>query len=356
MTLKSTIFIGESMEKDEKKLESGELLPEQEAEKLATSWLVYVERESPFGLPVILKKTAKEQVVRLGELQRAIGVVEGTITEFDEKTLAGTIEIDGYAFPFQDARPAERRQTNLTTLLAKTVRYSFWPTFDEPPKSSRKKLPLLKIVGIRKQAEPPSGYIEVVGRLEKIWSGKFLVSFWSQRAQKFFYVIFNGEYPYPDEIGKFVWLMGKFEPKSATVSLEDANVIAFVPKDQVLKILQSRQQLKPPSPRHQNSSMYKKNAAGPKYGKLNRFQPRSNVTMVKIEQIEIPPNQKNTPFNTQRLEYLKNIYKVKKAPPEPIIVKKIQEGKYVLVDGLRRLRVAIELGYQTIPAYIVGME
>jgi hypothetical protein len=204
--------------------------------------LCYVERESPFGM-IGWIAGGKERVERLRRLFRATGVIAGTIQEYDEQTRSGKIEIEGQIFDFQDVQ--EERKTKpqpLKAILGQPAILTFWPTFDELPKGNRKKLPSLKISCVRRHPEPAPGYVEVIGKLEKIQPGKFLVSLWSQVKKQNFYIIFSGDYPFEDEVGKYVWVIGKFDAKTGTICYQEASLLSFVPPEEARKIIKKQKQ------------------------------------------------------------------------------------------------------------------
>ena len=210
----------------------------QEIHRIFNYW-IYLEHDSAFGLGGRKRQVDdRTEVIKFYSVQRAIGVLEGIVQKFDFKTRSGEIEVEGRQFSFRYVEGANRwrRSKNLEDLVGKLVRFTFWPSSENSLEELRKegeKLSSLKFVGIRNSKTPSSGYVEIVGKLEQIWPGSFVVAIWSPRAQRLFRVVVAGDYPYPDEVGKFVWVVGKFEVDSGVIRLQEANVIAFIPKEEV---------------------------------------------------------------------------------------------------------------------------
>ncbi len=75
------------------------------------------------------------------------------------------------------------------------------------------------------------------------------------------------------------------------------------------------------------------------------------INEIKINQIEINPNQPRKNFNTKKIEELsisiKNLGLI-----QPITVRKINDDKFQLISGERRLRASKLIGLQNIPSYI----
>jgi len=201
--------------------------------------LVYVERESWFMLPGLIKVDEHTTVSRFHRMQRAIGVVEGVINKWNTEVGIGEIEIKGRIFPCA-CENGEKPIQKIMETQGKLTRFSFWPTLAEAPKKQGRKLTrinYLKIARVYDKEEPQTGYIEVIGILEKIWPNEFLVSIWSKVLKKSLYVPIAGKYPYPDEIGKFIWVVGRFDAKiGGVIRFEEASAVGLVPKAKAFKI------------------------------------------------------------------------------------------------------------------------
>lgn len=292
--------------------------------------LVYIERDSPFGM----ERLQDGKIGRLSALQRAIGVIEGVVKKFDEAEWAGEIEIEGHVFPFECEPREEKLKQGLVKLIGQGSKFSFWPTFKEMPKGTRKKLQCIKISHIRHVEKPVSGYVEVIGKLEKILPGKFIVAVWSKNLKSWFYVIFSGDYPYEDELGKWMWVVGKFEPKTGVILFEESSVFAFVPRDKAKEIIRQRKAKR--QGKTKTSGSFK-----------------GHVFMVKLGEIQITEKSKAA-FNTEGYERMKQTYIESNGTPKPIKLRQIGEGKYLLIDGITRLTIARELGHETIKACLMN--
>ena len=79
------------------------------------------------------------------------------------------------------------------------------------------------------------------------------------------------------------------------------------------------------------------------------------INEIKINQIEINPNQPRKNFNTKKIEELsisiKNLGLI-----QPITVRKINDDKFQLISGERRLRASKLIGLQNIPSYIRSVD
>lgn len=205
------------------------------------SYLVYLERESPFPLPKAIQATPGTQVIQLRDLQRAIGAVEGTLISFDTETRRGELEVEGHRFPCVDLRWPQMGKTpvDLKELIGQAGQFSFWPTRDK--KSKRTLLPELKLSRVRRDALPSPGYVEAIGKLTRLWSGGFEVIVRSRTHRRFFRVLFAGDYPYPDEVGQWVWVTGRFDPTEGVIRFEETEALAFVPQDEAAKILRRQE-------------------------------------------------------------------------------------------------------------------
>jgi ParB family chromosome partitioning protein len=77
------------------------------------------------------------------------------------------------------------------------------------------------------------------------------------------------------------------------------------------------------------------------------------IAEIEVAKIHPNPYQPRSDFDRSTLEELKNSIK-EKGIIQPITVRKISAG-YQLIAGERRLRAVAEIGYKTIPAYIVDV-
>lgn len=219
------------------------------------SRLVYLERESPFPLPKEIEAAPGTRVIRLGDLQRAVGVMEGRLLAFDAETCRGELEVEGRRFPCVDAQPPRMRKAlvDLKGLLGQVKRFSFWPTWDRPPSGNlsgaeRALLPELKLSRVRRTVLSSPGRVEAIGKLARLWPGGFEVTVWIRNHRRPFYVAFAGDYPYPDEVGQWVWVIGRFDPAARVIWFEEAEALAFVPWKEARKILRAQRKEKTQEP------------------------------------------------------------------------------------------------------------
>ncbi len=77
----------------------------------------------------------------------------------------------------------------------------------------------------------------------------------------------------------------------------------------------------------------------------------SQITQIKVSNIIPDPNQPRKYFNAEKIKTLKNSIK-SYGVINPIIVQQQSTGKYLVIDGERRYRSAIELGLESLPAIV----
>ncbi len=84
--------------------------------------------------------------------------------------------------------------------------------------------------------------------------------------------------------------------------------------------------------------------------------PRSSDQLIEIEIALIKPNpyQPRLKFDPQALLELKNSIR-EKGLIQPITVRRVESG-YELIAGERRLRAAMDIGFKTVPAYVIRVE
>ncbi|MBK8946402.1 MAG: ParB/RepB/Spo0J family partition protein [Ignavibacteriae bacterium] len=79
------------------------------------------------------------------------------------------------------------------------------------------------------------------------------------------------------------------------------------------------------------------------------------LAKIEVENISPNPFQPRTEFDAEALDELKKSI-LQNGLIQPITVRRISENKYELISGERRLRAVKEIGYKTIPAYIIVVE
>ncbi|MCX7862361.1 MAG: ParB/RepB/Spo0J family partition protein [Bacteroidales bacterium] len=75
------------------------------------------------------------------------------------------------------------------------------------------------------------------------------------------------------------------------------------------------------------------------------------VNEIPIHQIEVNPYQPRTEFDEEALQELSESIRLF-GIIQPITVRKIEENRYQLISGERRLRASISIGLESIPAYV----
>ncbi len=207
--------------------------------------LVYLNRMSRFPVgPMFMGDGTQPPAVRLRKLQRAVGVVEGWITDFDGETCCGKVEVGGYQFGFVDHRSKGLREWQpMTGALGQRKVFSFWPTLRGSNlqqgliQSPGPAITELKIKRVRQGADPPAGYVEVVGQLARLWPEGFAVQLWSLGSGSFI-VPFRGNYPTMSHLKQFVWVVGRFDPAIGQVRVEETEAIQFVPRERARALLE----------------------------------------------------------------------------------------------------------------------
>ncbi|RME45154.1 MAG: hypothetical protein D6795_16965 [Deltaproteobacteria bacterium] len=204
---------------------------------------VYMERESPFVMPQFIKLSSSLAVAKIRYVQRILGMAKGRLHAFDPETLRGEIEIEGHRYPLLDEQKKAGRikWTDLSELVGKEIAFSFWPSLDTPPPenpegSEKEPLPVIKLFSTRTKTAL-NGYVEAIGKLSRCWPGGFEVTLFSKPRKQIFRVVFCGDYPYPDEVGEYVWVTGRFDPGKGTIRYEDAEALAFLDKQDAPKLL-----------------------------------------------------------------------------------------------------------------------
>ena len=79
------------------------------------------------------------------------------------------------------------------------------------------------------------------------------------------------------------------------------------------------------------------------------------LVKVDIENVKPNPFQPRVEFDPKSLDELKHSI-LQNGLIQPITVRRAPEGKYELISGERRLRACKDIGYQTIPAYIIQVD
>ncbi|MBK7106619.1 MAG: ParB/RepB/Spo0J family partition protein [Ignavibacteriae bacterium] len=79
------------------------------------------------------------------------------------------------------------------------------------------------------------------------------------------------------------------------------------------------------------------------------------LAKIDVENISPNPFQPRIEFDAEALNELKKSI-LQNGLIQPITVRRISENKYELISGERRLRAVKEIGYKTIPAYIIVVE
>lgn len=187
-------------------------------------------------MPKFWQLDSKTRVTRLGGIQRSLGLVKGLLLAYDPTTSRGEIEIDAHRLPFLNVMSEvsrKKKNQDLTQFVNQEIALTFWPTCNEPFEpasgSASLALPLLKACWVRvDETMTRNGYVEVIGKLSRIWDGGFELSIRSTMTHQTYWIALAGDYPYPDEIGQYVRVTGTLDPSDHVIHFEEADAIAFV--------------------------------------------------------------------------------------------------------------------------------
>ncbi|WP_448528807.1 ParB/RepB/Spo0J family partition protein [Raineya sp.] len=83
----------------------------------------------------------------------------------------------------------------------------------------------------------------------------------------------------------------------------------------------------------------------------NQTLPQASINEIDVNAIEVNPYQPRTDFDEEALQELTESIKTQ-GIIQPITVRKLEEGRYQLISGERRLQASKRAGLKTIPAYI----
>jgi len=112
-----------------------------------------VRRLTIFRLALLLPEHPLTQ-----DFQRAIGMAKGTITEVDPRKKRGTIEIEGFAYKFEDERKRDlQRKYPIQKFKDREIQFAFWPTYSQKAAQYRKidEAPTIKIANLRRPCLSP---------------------------------------------------------------------------------------------------------------------------------------------------------------------------------------------------------
>lgn len=197
---------------------------------------VYLERQPLFQTSSIRYKGNK--VTKLFRFIRAIGVLSGKITKFGVDKLHGQIEIGKYAYDFAYVGSNEAILTE-----GQELTFSFWPSLDLFPKENTNtpSLSLIKIGRIHKKPKEITGQVEIVGKLERLYSDGFLISIPS-RDGSIFYSAILGKYEYSDEIGRYICCLARWN--DGKLEMVEAMPIAFLEGEDLKEFLEYRKKIR----------------------------------------------------------------------------------------------------------------
>jgi hypothetical protein len=335
--------------------------------------VVLIHRLSPFALTegVWLKQ---KRWIRLKYLQRAIGVVDATLTSYDNLNKKGTLKIEGEVYTFSKIAtgfPNYWFNNDLNLFKDQQVQFSFWPTLESEPQADQAtRITNLKIPRARCKQTPQSGYVEIIAQLQQIWENRFVLALWTTSRQKL-YVEVAGVYPEPEHQGKFVWVIGKWNAKERRVDFVETSLIEYAPRE-VLEREKERQARRGDGKKIKKKEKEKKQKKAPppklaesptlepdpvlEFGYSKSYSPLNLHTDLAVSEIEVTsidyPEESRYRLDLKRYKKLREEFKTKGCP-SPIIVALNPEKRYLILDGLRRALVAKELKQRTIPAYII---
>lgn len=307
---------------------------------------VYLERKFLFPNPPLKHMgETKEKCAILGNVQRAVGCILGKVAEIDVENKSGKLEVGTLHYDFVFVGKLLDGPTSPGP--GQESRFSFWPTLDKEPGPRVRKTPKLKsfkVLRFYKNLADNStngkiGYVEIIGKLTRLFSDGFLVLIESKKG--IFYVPVMGDYPYPDEIGSWIYLTAKWD--KGVMALDETLPLAFVPDDIVRSELRKeRGQTKPKFNKKFNPKFKPPQGKRPAFPKRNLFEGAFEVA---IANIEIP--QAMLKDLSRSYPLIKNTMQKTGRVPSP--VKLVKKGEhYRLVDGITRIKIAKELGWNKI--------
>jgi ParB family chromosome partitioning protein len=85
------------------------------------------------------------------------------------------------------------------------------------------------------------------------------------------------------------------------------------------------------------------------------FAPTEVISKIPVDRIEPNPYQPRMEFNSDAMDELVNSIR-EKGMIQPITVRRIEDGRFQLISGERRLRAAILVDLEMVPAYIIQVE
>lgn len=127
----------------------------------------------------------------------AVGMAKGTITQFNPKKAKGLIKIGDTEHAFEDNRHKTiQKAAPLNKLLDQEISFTFYPTLTQKSAPHLKATdPVrLKIAALRKTLPFPNA-VEVMGMINRLREGYFVVSFFSDRVKKVYQINIHGECP-----------------------------------------------------------------------------------------------------------------------------------------------------------------
>ncbi|MFY9223090.1 MAG: hypothetical protein WAQ98_10490 [Blastocatellia bacterium] len=196
------------------------------------SRLVYLEKNSAFFSYTGIIKSKKDRLLPLRKLQRATGEISGQVLSYDPETNLGQLLVGKRLYDYCCEVASIRSQ--MPELVGKEACFRFWPTANTTIER-RKFLKLSKVID---SLSKENGYVEVVGKLMKIWKGSFRVRLCSEIERKFFYIFFSDDYPYPDEEGEWVSIVGHMDLNSRQLKLDEASALAFADENEASKLME----------------------------------------------------------------------------------------------------------------------
>lgn len=201
-------------------------------EKENLSRLVYLEKDSVFFSHAGCIKTKDGRLLPLRRLQKATGEISGKVLSYEAETNLGKLLVGKRIYNYFCETGTIRNQ--MAELVGKEACFHFWPTTN----TAIEKAKFLKLSKVVDSLSKENGYIEVVGKLIKVFKGSFRVRLCSEVERKFFYIFFNDDYPYPDEEGEWVWLTGHVDLNTRQLKLDEASALAFPDENDATKLLE----------------------------------------------------------------------------------------------------------------------
>lgn len=185
-----------------------------------------------FDIPAFIQKTPikiEKSLFTLPEheltlaFQRAIGMAEGTLVEFDDFKSKGMVQIGDVFYKLEDCRPDPlKKRFPLKYFVEKDIKFNFWPTYSQKAAQYRsiEDSPTIKLSNLRKELPEPNA-IEIIGQVLMVDTKFFVMKIISVTQKKFYLATVMGLYR--GEAGEFIQMHG--ELKEGAIHYKSSEII-----------------------------------------------------------------------------------------------------------------------------------